>query len=202
MKLMQRLGLKNEPLIYVDKNLEYNWIYGRLVKDENDLVGAIAYVLYKQHKIEFINKVENESGASPTDQQWAEFHRSTCLDSSILNYQSRADNLVNEFLRNVLTKHIEQLEAQGEARMAAAVELATNALKEKITELEGTINSNHSIVNTEIANKKSILNRLGEAFLNILYGIFALAIIGGIYSGYKWTSELNSKTEKIVGISE
>ncbi|EKU38130.1 MULTISPECIES: hypothetical protein [Acinetobacter] len=184
-----------------NKNPEYNWIYERLVADENDLIGAIAYILYKQHKIEFIKKIEAEYSTSPTPDQWLEFHRTTCLESNIINYQKRAEDLVSQFLKNMLSEHVEHLEAQADQRMAARVELITGSLREKIAELENSINGNHILVQAEITNKKSILNRLGEAFLNILYGLAIIAIIGGVFNGYKWVSKMNSHAEKVSGIN-
>lgn len=198
---MPRLVLKRDyPVVAESKNPNYNWIYERLVQDENDLVGAIAYVLYKQQKIEFIEGVKKENDGDPTAEQWVEFHRLTCLESSILNYQKRAEDLVNQFLRNMLSSHAEQLEAQAAQQMAVRVELVTSALKEKIAELEGSINTNHAVISTEITNKKSILNRLGEAFLNILYSLAIIAIVGGIFNGYKWISSLNNQAENVSGI--
>lgn len=198
---MLKLVLKRDYLVVEeDKNPNYNWIYERLVQDENDLVGAIAYVLYKQQKIEFIEGIERASSTDPSAEQWAEFHRLTCLESSILNYQKRAEDLVNQFLRNMLSGHIEQLDAQAAQQMAARVDLVTGGLREKIIELENSINTNHAVINAEITNKKSILNRLGEAFLNILYGLAIIAIVGGIFNGYKWISSLNSQAESASGI--
>lgn len=198
---MLKLVLKRDYLVVAeDKNPNYNWIYERLVQDENDLVGAIAYVLYKQQKIEFIEGIERASSNDPSAEQWAEFHRLTCLESSILNYQKRAEDLVNQFLRNMLSGHVEQLDAQAAQHMAARVDLVTGGLREKIIELENSINTNHAVINAEITNKKSILNRLGEAFLNILYGLAIIAIVGGIFNGYKWISSLNSQAESASGI--
>lgn len=200
MKLLPEPEIKNEQHIVAGNNPNYNWIYGRLVQDENDLVGAIAYVLYKQHKIEFINQIENQSGADPSPEQWAEFHRSTCLESNILNYQNRAGNLVNQFLQNILSDHFQKLESQADQRAAEKAELMTLALREKIIELENTINLNHGVLKTEIENKKTWVVRLGEAFLNIVYSVLIIAIIGGLVGGYKWINSLNSSTEKAVGI--
>ena len=33
----------------------YNFIYEKLVTAEDDVLGLIAYGIYKQHKIEFVN---------------------------------------------------------------------------------------------------------------------------------------------------
>lgn len=198
--MLKHVPKRDYLVVAEDKNPNYNWIYERLVQNENDLVGAIAYVLYKQQKIEFIEGIERASGTDPSPEQWAEFHRLTCLDSSILNYQKRAEDLVNQFLRNMLSSHVEQLDAQAAQHMAARVDLVTGGLREKIIELESSINTNHAVINTEITNKKSILNRLGEAFLNILYGLAIIAIVGGIFNGYKWISSLNSQAESASGI--
>lgn len=100
----------------------------------------------------------------------------------------------------MLSGHVEQLDAQAAQHMAARVDLVTGGLREKIIELENSINTNHAVINAEITNKKSILNRLGEAFLNILYGLAIIAIVGGIFNGYKWISSLNSQAESASGI--
>lgn len=199
---MQGLELKNADLVdSISKNPNYNWIYERLVQDENDLVGAIAYVLYKQHKIEFINKIENETGNDPSKEQWAEFHRSTCLDSNIINYQKRAEGLVNQFLHSALASHAEHIESQAEQRMSEKVGLLAQNLTKEISKLKDTVDYNHSEIRTEISNKKSKRGRMAEAFLSIVYGVIVIALIGGTYNGYKWISNLNNKAESTSGIN-
>ncbi|QXW27209.1 hypothetical protein KXJ74_07290 [Acinetobacter johnsonii] len=183
-------------------NPNYNWVYKRLVSSENDLVGAIAYVLYKEHKIEFILKIEADTGSDPSSEQLRAFHQQSCLDSSLAGFQNRAQGLVNEFLRNALTSHAEYIESQADQRMEERVKLATQSLEEQITVLQNTINTNHQLVTTEIINKKGILNRLGEAFLNILYGLAIIAIVGGVFNGYKWISSLNNAAENASGINK
>lgn len=202
MMLLQEPESKSEQLTVAHKNPTYNWIYEHLVQDENDLVGAIAYVLYKQHKIEFIKSIEsNGSSSGPTEEQWSEFHRSTCLESNILNYQHRAQNLVNQFLRDMLTQHYNKLEADADQRTSDKVSLITTELREKIIELETTIKTNHSTIENEIKNKKGVVARLGEALLNIVYGLIIIAVIGGLVGGYKWLNNLNSSAEKATGIT-
>ena len=38
----------------VENTKKYNFIYSKLVESEDDLVGLVAYGVYKQHKISFI----------------------------------------------------------------------------------------------------------------------------------------------------
>ncbi|EXE62028.1 hypothetical protein J580_1033 [Acinetobacter sp. 1542444] len=186
------------PLLEVNPN--YNWIYKRLVRNENDLVGAIAYVLYKEHKIEFIRRIEQETGEDPTKEQWVEFHRVSCLDSTLSGFQKRAEELVNEFLRGALASFAQEIEEQADARMEEKVRLLTQPLVDSFTTLKGSVDSNHNVVLSEITNKKSKSNRLGEAFLNILYGAFVILLIGGAVIGYKVISNLTSKAESIAGL--
>lgn len=40
---------------------QYNYIYEKLVTSEDDVLGLIAYGMYKQHKIEFISKIKEDN---------------------------------------------------------------------------------------------------------------------------------------------
>ena len=42
----------------------YNFIYEQLVKSEDDLVGLVAYAIYKKHKIEFITRMKGKYSAN------------------------------------------------------------------------------------------------------------------------------------------
>ena len=53
--------------------LKYNFIYSKLVLAEDDVVGLIAYGIYKKHKIEFINKIKDEKGREPNDDECDSF---------------------------------------------------------------------------------------------------------------------------------
>ena len=41
---------------------QYNRIYGKIVQGENDIVGSIAYSLYKRHKIAYIERFKASQG--------------------------------------------------------------------------------------------------------------------------------------------
>jgi len=181
-------------------NPNYNWVYKRLVSSENDLVGAIAYVLYKEHKIEFILKIEADTGSDPSPEQLRAFHQQSCLESSLAGFQNRAQGLVNEFLRNALTNHAEYIESQADQRMEERVRLSTQNLVTEISELKNKIDTNHQVVTSEISNKKSKIARLGEAFYSIIYGVIVLMLIGGGVVGYNAVSKFMNNTETVAGI--
>ena len=47
---------------------KYNYIYKQLVEDRGDIIGHIAYALYKEDKIEYINKFKEEhNNNEPTE---------------------------------------------------------------------------------------------------------------------------------------
>ena len=42
--------------------MPYSDVYNRIVKDDNDMVGHVAYSIYKRTKQEFIRKMQAERG--------------------------------------------------------------------------------------------------------------------------------------------
>lgn len=91
---------------------KYNWIYKKLVTDHNDVLGALAYVLYKEQKIRYIEKFVADEGHQPDDNDFEEFHRITNLDDSLVGYQERADVLLEKFLDNTLAEQLRELSKQ------------------------------------------------------------------------------------------
>lgn len=53
-----------------DLTAKYNFIYSKLVDDENDILGIIAYSLYKRQKIEYIRAIAEKFGREPTDSEF------------------------------------------------------------------------------------------------------------------------------------
>lgn len=81
----------------------YNDIYKRLVKDEGDVYGHIAYSIYKANKIEYIEKFKREHGGNqPTEDELKPFHDLSCTESSINLYEMKAEAVVHDFASEVL----------------------------------------------------------------------------------------------------
>lgn len=62
---------------------DYNHIYKKLVKGPNDVVGALAYALYKEEKIAYINQFTQEHQREPADEDLKAFHRMTNVEQRI-----------------------------------------------------------------------------------------------------------------------
>jgi hypothetical protein len=86
--------------------MAYNWIFKELVKGPDDVSGALAYVLYKNEKVAYIERFTADQGRDPTEADLAEFHRMTNLPGRLDAYRSQADDLLETFLDNVLTTEL------------------------------------------------------------------------------------------------
>ena len=58
----------------------YNFIYKQLVEKESDILGNIAYSLYKADKIKFIEDFKAKNGGKePTEADFQPFHDFCCM---------------------------------------------------------------------------------------------------------------------------
>lgn len=90
---------------------EYNLIYSKLVEREDDVVGTIAYSIYKTDKIAFIDDYKNNHGGQePTEDDFKRFHEMICTDGHINRYQMQALNVLNSFLNDTLSETAAQID--------------------------------------------------------------------------------------------
>jgi hypothetical protein len=90
----------------------YNCVYKALVEGPNDVSGALAYVLYKNEKIAYIESFATENGQQPKDVDLVELHRMTNLPGRLESYREQADVLLEEFLDNALTEQFREYKQQ------------------------------------------------------------------------------------------
>jgi len=62
---------------------QYNYIYSKLVSSPEDVIGLLAYSIYKQHKIEFIEDFKKKKGYAPTDADIEGFIMSSVTQSQL-----------------------------------------------------------------------------------------------------------------------
>ena len=91
---------------------KYNSIYNKLVQSDKDLVGLVAYAIYKRHKIEFVSGVKRSKEREPTDEECEVFFAASMADSQINKYRSEAKTLLSEVVANTKKEEIEQFEAE------------------------------------------------------------------------------------------
>lgn len=89
----------------------YNFIYKQLVKNESDILGNIAYSLYKADKIKFIEDFKAKNGGKePTEADFQPFHNTCCMDANIKRYKMQSINILKGFLDDTLSATIKQVE--------------------------------------------------------------------------------------------
>lgn len=108
---------------------EYNFLYKRLVQGPNDVAGALAYALYKAEKVAYIAECERKNGGPATDEDLQAFHLITNTSVRIEAYQNQAQELVRQFLTDILAQQLAQdrLELRQEYLAVAVDDLKEHA---------------------------------------------------------------------------
>ncbi|MBR3895571.1 MAG: hypothetical protein IKJ42_00905 [Bacteroidaceae bacterium] len=91
---------------------KYNFIYEKLVTAEDDLVGLIAYGIYKKHKIEFITQIKEELQREPTQEECRSFFAASTTESQLGNYRSQAETMLLEMVGNIAGEEIREYEKE------------------------------------------------------------------------------------------
>jgi len=80
---------------------EYNKVYDTLVKDEKDLIGQIAYCLYKQSKQQFIKEYNKQNDQS-VDNTTLDSHIHYAELPKLPYYQDKAETIVTQLFDQVI----------------------------------------------------------------------------------------------------
>lgn len=91
---------------------QYNRIYGKIVQGDNDIVGCIAYSLYKRHKVAYIESFKASHGCEPTEEQLKSFHDTTSMDDNIERYRKEASDILLGFCNDSLSYASSQIEEE------------------------------------------------------------------------------------------
>lgn len=86
----------------------FNYIYEKLVKDENDILGHIAYSVYKSQKLTRIAEMKKASGGNDvTDEDMAPFLEMSQSKVRMGFYLDRATTLAQQFLDEGIGEELE-----------------------------------------------------------------------------------------------
>lgn len=89
---------------------DYNFIYSELVQDDDDILGIIAYSIYKRQKIEFIENFKEQNKVPPTDKDLKSFNQLSNSQSQLQSYKLQAIDLSERFLEVALEAKAEEIE--------------------------------------------------------------------------------------------
>jgi len=92
---------------------QYSYVFGKLVEDSKDLVGMVAYCIYKRQKVEWITSFRaRHGGLDPSDGHLAEgFGSFSSMPTQLQQYRSQAVRLIDSFLEAALKEKTSLLEA-------------------------------------------------------------------------------------------
>lgn len=84
--------------MFPENTPKYNSVYDRLVEDENDILGQIAYAVYKSHKKTFIIRKQKELGDTSVPKEVVDDYVLNQTDAMLEVYRSRAEKIARGFL--------------------------------------------------------------------------------------------------------
>ncbi|MDE1168868.1 MAG: hypothetical protein PW845_26680 [Pseudomonas sp.] len=87
----------------------YNFIYRKLVGNDDDLLGIVAYSTYKKQKVEYISSIWAEHGREPTQQELDAFHNLTNSPTQIENYHNQAITMMRSFTDAVIDEKVREV---------------------------------------------------------------------------------------------
>lgn len=165
----------------------YNNIYEKLTADPNDLVGALAYIIYKQQKVEFC---KNTAGGNPSRAEIEQFHAYASMETSLAAYRSQAEVMAQTFLNAGLDNLVQRTEA----------ETRQDVLYNYIGSLNMGLQSQLATVNNALAGKRTWVGWLRDVGGNLVVNVVTILVIGAVVIGYKFIGQIQQNTEAKVGL--
>lgn len=93
----------------------YNYIYQKIVNGPDDIVGLIAYGIYKRKKIEHIEEFRGKHGHGPCDADLQAFHEISC--GHVEEYRESADQLMFQSFRAIHDSTISRMQEDCESEV-------------------------------------------------------------------------------------
>lgn len=109
----------------------YNYVYSKLVTSDDDLVGHVAYALYKKEKIEYI-ELKNNDGNPLTDADLIPFNEISSTQAALDGFRIKADILLQGFIDNVLDEAKNDIEQQAIFQQSEILKDVVKPLKRNV----------------------------------------------------------------------
>lgn len=82
------------------RDYAYNYLFQKLVTDENDLVGIVAYTIYKREKVRWLEEFVGTHRREPTGPERDGFNASSKLHTE--GYRSQAEGILQAYMQAAL----------------------------------------------------------------------------------------------------
>lgn len=120
------------------------------------MIGHIAYSLYKEEKVSWIENHKEKYGEEPTEEEFRNYHESCCSEQRINNYRTMASGILQAFMGGSTDEMAEQV---------------AKDVSEKITEY---INDN---IATRIPKCERMVWRYFHGSMQSIIGAIVLALL-------------------------
>jgi hypothetical protein len=162
-------------------------IFAELVHGSDDIVGAVAYGLYKQTKVAWLTDyAASHGGITPSAEHEALFHSQNALPFQLQGFRDRAAIVTSAFLKEALDDRVSRVVP--ELTQSVLVEQFRQTHREVATELQAL----GAIINA----RRGIGGWLAEAGASFLVNVLVIVFIGVIVVGYQNSALVTSWFER------
>lgn len=167
--------------------MAHNTIYEKLTADPNDPVGAFAYIIYKQQKVDYCKSF---GGRDLTRDELNTFHAIASLDTSITAYRAQGEAMAQAFLNASLDELVDRTEvATRQDILYTQMETVKAGLEGKLTLIHGTLDA-----------KRTFAGWGRDIAGNLLVNLVSIFVLGALVLGYRFSGELQQGAENKVGL--
>lgn len=176
----------------------YNTIYEKLTANPNDLVGALAYIIYKKQKVEFC---KNHPTGAPDRAELDNFHRIASLQTSVDSYRAQAEALAQAFLTVALDDLADRTETETRQDvLSKQLTTVTTGLQTQLNTVNTGLQTQLNTINSVLDAKRSWVGWGRDVGGNLVVNLLTIVIIGAIVIGYRSWADIQQGAEARVGI--
>ncbi|WP_395055727.1 hypothetical protein [Polaromonas sp.] len=96
------------------------------MQDPHDLVGLIAYSLYKRQKLDFVDAHQSEHGCKPTADELRVFYQLVNMPDQIEALRTRSATLLEQVSEVVLEEALQEMQKDFQARLLSELKTPKN----------------------------------------------------------------------------
>ena len=167
--------------------MAYYAIYEKLAADPHDLVGAFAYIAYKQQKVDYCKSF---GGRELSREELCSFHLIAALDTSLLTYRRQGEALAQSFLNASLDDLVERAEAAAKK----------DTLSKQIEAVQAVLSTRLAGIDKGIHAKRSFVGWLRDISTNLLVNLVSIFVLGALLLGYRLTGDLQQQAQARAGL--
>ena len=158
-------------------------MYEKLTADPNDLVGAFAYIIYKQQKVD---SFKSFGGRELRHEEVASFHAIAALDTSIAAYRTQGEALAQTFLNASLDELVERTEAA----------TRKDTLHRQIDTVHAGLAARLAAISDSLNARRTFTGWMRDVAGNLLVNLVSIFVLGALLLGYRFSGELQQSAEK------